>query len=59
MTKSNGVRQLAGVTDATPTGVLFFIIVGVFGLQFAIAGLMVFVIVAVATYRVFPEGAES
>ena len=39
MTKSNGVRQLVGVTDATLTEVLFFIIIGVFGLQFAIAGL--------------------
>ena len=29
MTKSNGVRQLAGVTDASPTAVLFFIIIGV------------------------------
>jgi hypothetical protein len=34
----------------------FFVIVGVFGLQFAIAGLLVFVVVAVAVYRVFPDG---
>jgi hypothetical protein len=60
MTKTNGVRQLAGVTVTALTGVLFFfIIVGVFGLQFAIAGLLVFVVVAVAIYRAFPEGAES
>ena len=60
MTKSSGVRQLAGVTGAAVTGVLFFfIIVGVSGLPFAIAGLLVFVVVAVAIYRTFPEGAES
>jgi hypothetical protein len=33
MTKTNGLRQLGGVTDTALTGVLFFIIVGVFGLQ--------------------------
>ena len=58
MTKTNGVRLLAGVPVTSLTGVLFFIIVGVFGLQFAIAGLLVFVLVAVAIYRAFPEGAE-
>ncbi|HTF70349.1 MAG TPA: hypothetical protein VK638_47500 [Edaphobacter sp.] len=58
MTRTNGVRQFAGVAGAALTGVLFFIIVGVFGLQFAIAGLLVFVVVAVAIYSAFPEGAE-
>ena len=60
MTKTNGVRQLAGMAGAALLGVLFFfIIVGVFGLQFAIAGLLIFAVVAVAIYRAFPEGAES
>ena len=60
MTKINGVRQLAGATGAALTGVLFFfIIVGVFGLQFAIAGLLVFAVVIVAICRTFPKEAES
>jgi hypothetical protein len=33
MTKTNGLRQLGGVTDTELAGVPFFIIVGVFGLQ--------------------------
>jgi hypothetical protein len=37
----------------------FFVIVGVFGLQFAIAGLVVFILGAVIVCRVFPtERAE-
>jgi hypothetical protein len=60
MTKTNAVRQFAAVTGTALTGVLFFfIIVGVFGLQFAIAGLLIFAVGAVAIYRAFPEGAES
>ena len=60
MTKTNGMRQLAAVTGTALIGVLFFfIIVGVFGLQFAIAGLLIFALVAVAIYCAFPEGAES
>jgi hypothetical protein len=58
MTKTKAVRQFAGLTGAALTGVLLFIIVGVFGLQFAIAGLLVFVVVAVAIYGGFPEGTE-
>jgi hypothetical protein len=60
MSNSKDVRRLASLVGTALLGVLFFfIIVGVFGLRFAIAGLLVFVVGAVAIYRVFPaEGAE-
>ena len=35
-------------------GLFFFIIVGVFGLRFAIAGLVVFILGVVVVYRAFP-----
>ena len=39
--------------------IFFFIIMGVFGLRFAIAGLVVFVLGAVVICRAFPaDGAE-
>jgi hypothetical protein len=59
MKPSKELRQVYGVT-AAPMGVLFFfIIVGVFGLPLAIAGLAVFVLGAVVVCRVFPtEGAR-
>jgi hypothetical protein len=52
-------KFLAG-TIAGLVGVFFFFaIVGVFGLKFAVAGLAVFVLVAVIVYVAFPtEGAE-
>jgi hypothetical protein len=54
MKTSNVLRRVYGVT-ATLIGVLFFfIIVGVFGLPLAIAGLAVFVLGAVVVCRVFP-----
>jgi hypothetical protein len=60
MSDSKDVRRLAGLVGTALLGVLFFfIIVGVFGLRFAIGGLLVFVVGAVAIYRLFPaEGAE-
>jgi hypothetical protein len=59
MRSSKRLRRLGGVA-ATLVGVLFFfIIVGVFGVRFAIAGLVVFVLAAVVVYRAFPaEGVE-
>jgi hypothetical protein len=59
MKTSNVIRRVCDVA-AAPLGVLFFfIIVGVFGVLFAIAGLVVFVLGAVVVCRVFPtEGAR-
>ena len=59
MRSSKSSRRLGAVAAAL-TGVLFFfIIVGVFGVRFAIAGLVVFILGAVVVYRAFPaEGAE-
>jgi hypothetical protein len=49
-----------GVMIAALVGALFFnIIVGVFGVRFAIAGLVVFILGAIVICRAFPaEGAE-
>jgi len=60
MKTSKVLRRVYDVT-ATLIGVLFFfIIVGVFGLPSAIAGLALFVLAAVVVCRVFPtEGARS
>ena len=59
MKTSNVLRRVYGVT-AGLIGVLFFFIVGAFGLPLAIAGLAVFVLGAVVVWRVFPtEGARS
>jgi hypothetical protein len=59
MRSGKGLRRLGGVA-ATLAGVLFFFsIVGVFGLQLAIAGLAVFIVGAVVIYLAFPvEGAD-
>jgi cell shape-determining protein MreD len=52
-------RRFGGVAAALVGVLFFFIIVGVFGVRFAIAGLVVFIIGAVVVYRAFPaEGAE-
>lgn len=55
MRSSKDFRWLAAVTGAILAGTLFFIIIiGVFGLQFAILGLMLFLVAAVAIDRRFP-----
>jgi len=59
MKASNVLRGVFGVTAALIGVLFFFIIVGVFGLPWAIAGLAVFVFGAVVVCRVFPtERAE-
>ena len=59
MKTGNVLRRVYGVTAALIAVLLFFIIVGVFGLPLAIAGLAVFVLGAVVVCRVFPtEGAR-
>ena len=60
MKTNNVLRRVYGVTAAVIGVLFFFIIVGVFGLPSAIAGLAVFVIGAVVVCGVFPtERAES
>jgi VIT1/CCC1 family predicted Fe2+/Mn2+ transporter len=54
MKTGNVLRRVSGVTAALIGVLFFFIIVGVFGLPLAIAGLAVFVLGAVVVYRVFP-----
>jgi hypothetical protein len=59
MKTSNGLRRVYGATAALIGVLFFFIIVGVFGLRFAITGLAVFVFGAVVVFRAFPtEAAE-
>ena len=59
MKTGNVLRRVFGVTAALIGVLFFFIIVGVFGLPSAIAGLAVFVLGAVVVFRVFPtEGAR-
>jgi hypothetical protein len=59
MKTSKDLRRVYGVTTALMGVLFFFIIVGVFGLRFAIAGLAVFVLGAVVLCCVFPiEGAR-
>jgi hypothetical protein len=59
MKTGNVLRRVYGVTAALIGVLFFFIIVGVFGLPLAIAGLAVFVLGAVVVFRVFPtERAE-
>jgi len=54
MKASSVLRRVHGVTSALIGVLFFFIIVGVFGLPLAIAGLAVFVLGAVVVCRVFP-----
>ena len=54
MKTSNVLRRVYGVSAALLGVLFFFIIVGVFGLPLAIAGLAVFVIGAVVVFRAFP-----
>jgi VIT1/CCC1 family predicted Fe2+/Mn2+ transporter len=59
MKTGNVLRRVYGVTAALIGVLFFFIIVGVFGLPLAIAGLAVFVLGAVVVCRLFPtEGAR-
>jgi hypothetical protein len=59
MKTSNVLRRVYGVTAALIGVLFFFIVVGVFGLPLAIAGLAVFVVGAVVVFRAFPtEGTE-
>ena len=60
MGNSSKLHRLQSMTAAL-VGVSFFnVIVGVFGLKLAIAGLAVFVLGAVVVYVAFPtQGAES
>ena len=59
MKTGNVLRRVYGVTAALIAVLFFFIIVGVFGLPLAIAGLAVFVLGAIVVFRVFPtEGAK-
>jgi hypothetical protein len=53
------LRLLSGMAAALAGALFFFIIVGVFGVRFAIAGLVVFILGAVVVYCAFPaEGME-
>jgi hypothetical protein len=54
MKTGNVLRRVYGVTAAIIGVLFFFIIVGVFGLPLAIAGLAVFVLGAVVVCRAFP-----
>ena len=55
MRTGKGFRWLAAVTGAILAGTLFFfVIIGVFGLQLAILGLLLFVFAAIAIDRSFP-----
>jgi hypothetical protein len=60
MSGSKDLSQFAGLAGTALLGALFFfLIIGVFGLQFAIGGLLVFVVGAVLISQAFPaEGAE-
>ena len=59
MKTSNVSRRVFGLAAALVGVLLFFIIVGVFGLPLAIAGLAVFALGAVVVCRAFPtEEAE-
>ena len=59
MRNSHRLSRIGGVAAALLGVLFFFIIVGVFGVRFAIAGLVVFILGAVVVYRAFPtEGAE-
>jgi hypothetical protein len=59
MKTSDELHRVQAVTAALLGVLFFFIIVGVFGLPLAIAGLAVFVLGAVVVCRAFPiEGAR-
>jgi hypothetical protein len=60
MSGSKDLSQFAGLAGSALLGALFFfLIIGVFGLQFAIDGLLVFVVGAVLISQAFPvDGAQ-
>jgi len=59
MRSSKKWRRVGGVAAALAGMLFFFLIVGVFGVRFAIAGLVAFIIGVVVVCRMFPaEGAE-
>jgi hypothetical protein len=59
MGESKPLRRLKSMIAALVGVFFFFAIVGVFGLKFAIAGLALFVLVAVVVCVAFPtKGAE-
>jgi hypothetical protein len=54
MKSMKNVRRAAGATGVAIVGTgFFFTIIGVFGLGFAITGLLVFVVIAAITYFAF------
>jgi len=60
MRNGNQLQRLGSLAAALVGVLFFFAIVGVFGLRLAIAGLAVFVLVALVVYLAFPiEDAES
>jgi hypothetical protein len=59
MRSNERLGRLGGVAAALVGALFFFIIVGVFGVRFATAGLAIFILGAVVVCRAFPaEGAE-
>jgi len=57
MSRGKNLRRLAGVTATALAGTIFlFVIIGVFGQPFAVTGLVIFVVAAIAIYRGFPVG---
>jgi uncharacterized membrane protein (DUF4010 family) len=53
------MQAIPGATGIALLGALFFfIIIGVFGLPSAICGLLIFVLGAIAIYRLFPAGGD-
>jgi len=60
MSRSKDLSQFAGLAGtAVLGGLFFFLIIGVFGLRFAIGGLLVFIVSAVVICHKFPaEGTE-
>jgi len=57
MRNGKDLRRRAGVTATALAGtIFFFVIIGVFGQPFAITGLVIFVVAAIAIYRGIPVG---
>jgi len=60
MRSGKDLRRLAGVTATALAGtIFFFVIIGVLGQTFAITGLVIFLVAAIAIYRGFPVGGGS
>jgi len=60
MKTNNMLRRVYGMAAAFVGVLFYFVIIGVFGLQSAIAGLAVFILGAVVVFRAFPtESAKS